>query len=178
MTTRALVFVVALLCLAQTVEAREKWGPFRGQLVDSETGQPIAGAAIIVVWYEAVYAIVQTNQRFYDAVETVTGPDGRFEMPRRSPAFFGFRIFDPQVIYFAPGYIAEREVVTPPHGEPFVAPTVVQMRRVKTREELKNKYFGRPADVPLNKMKGLTRAINVERQLLGFAPLPVEGEGQ
>jgi len=156
--------------------AREKWGPFRGQLVDAETGAPIAGAAVLVVWYEAVPTPVQTNQRFYEALETVTDAAGRFAVPRLTPPFFSFRIFPPQITYFAPGYEPYKKVVTPPDGEPFVAPTVVQMRRLKTRQELWEKSRSRPGDVPLEMMVEFTKAINVERRMLGLKPLPIEQE--
>lgn len=159
---------------APPVEALEKWGPFRGQLVDVETGRPIVGAAVLVVWYEAVPTPVQTNQKFYDARETVTDAEGRFEVARLSPPFFSFRIFPPQLSYFAPGYVAQAEVVTPPDGQPFVAPTVVQMRRLKTREELWQKSRGWPAMVPPEKMREFIKAVNMERGLLGLSP--EEGE--
>lgn len=185
MKRRALLatYVVAavLSVMAHPVtEAAEKWGPFRGQVVDVETGQPIAGAVVLVVWWEAVPTPVQTNQKFYDAREAVTDANGRFEVPRLSPPFFSFRIFDPKISYFAPGYEPIAEVVTPPEGQPFVAPTVLQMRRLKTREELLRKRRARPAGVPLEKMTELTKAMNVETTMLGLKPLPLvpRGEGQ
>src|SRR5207249_575775 len=60
----------------------EKWGPFRGQIVDAETGQPIVGAVVLVVWWEAVFTPIQTNRKFYDAREALTDAEGRFEAPR------------------------------------------------------------------------------------------------
>lgn len=175
MKRRALLatYVVAavLSVMAHPVtEAAEKWGPFRGQIVDVETGQPIAGAVVLVVWWEAVPTPVQTNQKFYDAREAVTDANGRFEVPRRSPPFFSFRIFDPKISYFAPGYEPIAEVVTPPEGQPFVAPTVVQMRPLKTREELLNKSRGYPTSIPENKIPEFLKAINVERRTLGLQP--------
>lgn len=161
-----LVGLMLGLIACAPAQAFEKWGPFRGQIVDMETGQPIAGAAVLVVWWEAVYTPVQTNQKFYDAREAVTDAEGRFEVPRLTPPFFTFRIFPPQVIYFAPGYVAHVEVVTPPDGQPFVAPTVVQMRRLKTREELLKKSRGYPSMIPSEKMPLFLRAIEIEDQML------------
>lgn len=167
------VLLVTVLLLAGGVpaDAIEKWGPFRGQLVDIETGKPIPDAAIIVVWYELVPTPVQTNQRFYDAIEGATDVNGRFEIPRRRPAFFSFLIREPQVIYFAPGYVPEREVITPPDGQRFVAQTVVHLRRPKTREGLLEKNRGGPVDVPPEKMARFLRAVNVERKMLGLQPI-------
>lgn len=177
MTPLALVVgVLGILC-SSGGEAAEKWGPFRGQIVDVETGQPIAGAVVLVVWYEAVPTPVQTNQKFFDAREVVTGPDGRFEVPRRSPPFFAFRIFDPHVIYFAPGYGPDKEVVTPPGGQIFVDPTVVFLRPLKTREALLKKSRSWPVEVPLEKMTEFMKAINRESEMLGLGSIPIVPEG-
>lgn len=158
------------MSLTSSVTALEKWGPFRGQVVDVETGQPIAGAVVLVVWWEAVPTPVQTNQKFYDAREAVTDANGRFEVPRLSPPFFSFRIFDPKISYFAPGYEPVAKVVTPPEGQPFVAPTVVQMRRLKTREERIEFQRGLPPSIPFETMPNLLRVLNDERRSLGLDP--------
>lgn len=156
-------------------EALEKWGPFRGQIVDVETGKPIAGAVVLVVWWEDVPNPIQQASKFYDTREGVTDANGRFEVPRLTPPFFTFRIRQPQVTYFAPGYVPHGEVVTPPDGKPFVAPTVIQMRRLKTREELLKKSRGYPSGIPEEKMREFLKVINIERGMLGLRP---EGERQ
>lgn len=179
MTRRTMARALGTLALAgfllgihacSTVQAVEMWGPFRGQIMDVETGQPIAGAAVLAIWWERVDTPVQTNRKFYEAREAVTDADGRFEIPRLSPPFFAFRFFPTQVIYFAPGYEAHTKVVTPPDGQPFVAPTIVQMRRLKTLEELRQKSRARP-DIPEEKMVEFIWAVNIERKMLGFDPI-------
>lgn len=161
------------LGLPSFATGREKWGPFRGQVVDLETGQPIAGAVILAVWWEVVATPVEGKSRFYDAKEAVTGPDGRFEIPRLKAPFWKLGVQPAELTIFAPGYEWRSTLVTPPDGERFVAPTVVQMRPLKTREELLQKSRSRPASVPLEKMPELTRVINAEREMLGVGPLPV-----
>ena len=175
---RAACGLLALLALlpAGAVDAAEKWGPFRGQFIDVETGQPIAGAVVLVAWYEAVFALVQTNQRFYDAHEAVAGPDGRFEVPRLSPPLFSFRILDPQISYFAPGYIPTVERVTPPDGQPFVARTVIEMRSVRTREE-QREILSRavpflPWELRFEKMPRYLEALNEAARRAGLEPYP------
>ncbi len=164
--------------LAPGADAAEKWGPFRGRIVDVETGEPIPGAAILVVWYEAVHTLAQTNEKFFDAREAKADVEGRFEISRLSPPFFGFRIFPPGFTYFAPGYAAHSEIVTPPDGQAFVEPTVVRMRRLKTRQELWEKSRARPGGVPDEKMPGFIRAINVENRMLGLDPIGPRPERQ
>lgn len=171
--------LVLLLGAGGAALAEEKWGPFRGKIVDAETGEPIQGAVVLMIWYKLVYAVVQTNMEFYDAREAVSGPDGTFEIPRLSPPFFRFRItrYGPKV--FAPGYAEQRWVVTPPTGEALVDSTVVEMRRLKTREELLQKSRGYPSDVPEERIPELIRAINVERMMLGLGRIgPVRRQGK
>lgn len=177
---QAICFTTILLAMTLLVpaEALGKWGPFRGQIVNVETGEPIAGAAVLVVWYELVPHPVQTNQKFYDAAEAVTDAEGRFEVPRRPPPFFDFRIRLAGVTYFAPGYVVHSEVVTPANGQPFVDPTVVRMRRLKTRQELREKSRSRPSKVPDDKMPEFIRAINIERQMLGLGVIGPTPERQ
>jgi hypothetical protein len=74
------------------------------------------------------------------------------------------------VIYFAPGYAVEKEGVTPPDGVRFVDPTVVKMRRLKSREELLRKSRGYPSQIPEEKMPGFVKAVNIEREMLGLKP--------
>ena len=171
----SLVALLLALAACAAVRARENWGPFRGQLVDVETGQPIAGAAILVVWWEAILSPTgHPTEEFYEARESVTDAEGRFEVPRLSVPFWKLGIQAGQVSYFAPGYAPHAELVTPPDGQPFVDPTVVQMRRLTTREE-RVEYQGRfPPSIPFEKMPNLLRALNEERRRLGFGPFGVE----
>ncbi len=153
--------------------AAEKWGPFRGRIVDAETGQPIPGAVVLAIWLELVDALVQTNTRFYDAREALTGPDGTFEVPRLPPPFFRFRITEPEFKLFAPGYAEHRWVVTPPTGEALIAPTVIEMRPLRTREErVRMFYRASEPSIPLEKRCLYSRALNQEAVSLGFTPLP------
>lgn len=171
------LLLTALLCgsggLAPAA-AEERWGPFRGKIVDAETGQPIQGAVVLMIWLRLVDVLIETKTEFYDAREAVTGPDGTFEIPRLTPPFFRFRIitYGPKV--FAPGYAEERWVVTPPTGEALVDPTVVEMRRLKTREERLNALSRASplTSVPLEKMCLYIQAQNREARNLGLGVLP------
>jgi hypothetical protein len=163
------MFALAASTLHPTgADAADTWGPFRGRIVDMDTGAPIPGVAVLVVWWELVPNPVQGQRRFFDARETITDVQGRFEVPRLSAPLFGFRIPSPEVILFAPGYVEASETVTPapPKGQPFLDATEIRMRRLKTRQELREKSRSRPSSVPDDKMPGLIRAINIERSML------------
>jgi hypothetical protein len=164
--------VLALVAgLAREAGARETWGPFQGQVVDVETEQPIAGAVILVVWWEVCG--IFGHECFVEAREAVTGAGGRFRIPRRTGFRWKLGIQPPAIHAFAPGYVAEAEIVMPITGGVYVDPTVLQMCRLKTREELLRKSSGAPDLVPQAKIPEYMRAVNVERAGLGFRPIPV-----
>ena len=109
MTRRVLLgALLLLLLLTGGAPAEEKWGPFRGRVVDVETGQGIAEAVILAIWLETWSSPIETHTRFYDAKEALTRPDGTFEIPRLTPPFFRFRIMEPEFRVFAPGYADAR----------------------------------------------------------------------
>jgi len=146
-------------------------GPFRGQVVDAATGQPIEGAVIVAVWWEVVPTPVQGQQRFYDASEAVTGPDGRFEIPRGATPTPKLGVQPPQVSIFAPGYQEQRRRISPPDGRQFVDPTVVEMRRLTTREErIRALRTYSLSSVPDHKIPLLRGAMSRERTMLGLEP--------
>jgi hypothetical protein len=159
--------------------AAEKWGPFRGQFVDQDTGRGIPGAAVIAIWWKNEPNPIQMNRSFFDAIEAVSDADGRFEIPRYpKPPFFDFLIFPAEITYFAPGYLPVQKRMEPPEGQPFVSPTVVLMRRFDLRNPTDNLVVGirgRPDGVPLRKLKEFTHAVNRERVMRGLQPYPVPG---
>ena len=169
--TGLLLGLAGALASVSPAAADEKWGPFRGQVVDLETGEPIAGAVMLAVWWEVIATPVEGKSRFYDALEAVTGADGRFEIPRLRVPFWKLGVQPPSFRLFAPGYKPHTDVVTPPGGKLFVDPTVVKMRRLETHAELMDKSRSRPALVPPEKMREFTRAVNIERARLGLDPI-------
>ncbi|OGK96537.1 MAG: hypothetical protein A3E31_04930 [Candidatus Rokubacteria bacterium RIFCSPHIGHO2_12_FULL_73_22] len=155
----------------QSLLAGERWGPFRGQFVDAETGKPLPGVAVLLTWWKEVPVIVQINTEFYDAREAVSDANGRFEVPRLTPPFFSSRIRQPQIRYFLAGYRAVSEVVTPPDAQPFAAPTVVRMRHLQTTKERLENQRRFPPPIPAEKMPRFLETLNEERRQLGLAPI-------
>ena len=142
-----------------------QWGPFRGQIVDAETGAPIAGAHFMVMWERDNPNPVHWTQSFYDAQETVTDADGRFEIPRQQ-RLFTLLVGTPRFDAFAPGYVAESSEVTPRAGQVYVDPTILKMRRLETREEqCKHEPFGIGGRFPKSEAPRFSTAIDeyVER---------------
>lgn len=142
---------LALIAIsASWLRGQDQWGPFSGQLVDEETGAPIAGANVMVSWDRRLPTPTGDGGRsFLYAAESVTDNEGRFELTGRPP-FWELFATRPGFGYFAPAYLPIGRAVTP-GGVPFVDPTVVTMRPLKTREERCRRRPSSPlhGDVPL-----------------------------
>lgn len=161
---RPVLLLSMLLVTGGCRSGPEQWGPFRGQVVDAETGMPISGAHVMVTWIREPPSL-HFSQWFYDAQETVTGADGRFEIPRQTHFVTAF-VNDPGFGFFAPGYLIQSEEVTPSSGRKWVDPTVARMRPLKTREE-RCKY--RPAEpwAPVSKVPRFMDAVQQHNVALG-----------
>jgi len=134
----------------------EQWGPFHGQVVDAETGEPIAGAHVVVQWYRDPPSL-ESSTRAYDGQEARTDANGRFLVARKTRWLTAW-VKRPGVGVFAPGYVARRQKVSPPDGRPFVDPTVVEMSALRTREEQCGHLPGEPW-VPEGAAPETTKAV-------------------
>ena len=97
---------VAAICLAGASPALAA-GPWKGQVVDEETGQPLEGVVVLFYWLKdsGTLATSHGGTEFYDAEEVVTGPDGRFVIPsRRIFTLLPWKHFIRQIVIFKPGY--------------------------------------------------------------------------
>lgn len=78
-------------------------GPYKGRVVDAETGKPIEGVVVLGVWYKQIATPAGGVSSYYDAAETVTDSNGDFEI-----LGLGLKIFtnvEPMdVLIFKTGY--------------------------------------------------------------------------
>jgi hypothetical protein len=156
-------------------------GPYRGQILESQTKAPLAGAVVVALWRRDVVYPFQVNSEHYAVRETVTDSDGRFVMEVRdieegAPR----RTRKPEFLVFLPGYGAFPHRYTSPKGfmaELFEgAGTTVEVPRLETREQrLRNlRSFG-PHDFsesPHKALPLLMRLIDEERIAVGLCPYP------
>jgi hypothetical protein len=146
-----------------------KWGPFRGKIIDIDTGEPIPGAVALVVWLEIVPTPVQANQKFYDARVAVTNTDGLFEIPRRQSPSSSTRIDTPRIEYFAPRYLLAESIADPSD------PGIVRLRKwsMATAEQQRRHEIssGLEVFVPDEKIVELVMFVNVERRRMGLPPI-------
>jgi len=131
--TRVALCIVALSLTAACRTGQEQWGPFRGQVVDFDTGDPIAGAHVMVMWLRERPAL-HLAQSFYDARETTSDADGWFEIPYERRWMTAF-VSDPAISVFVPGYVMEGAAVVTGEGRPYIDPTFIGMRLLRSAEE-------------------------------------------
>jgi len=149
--------------------------PYRGKVVDAETGAPIAGAVVIAVWEREFTGAGGRLHEFYDAQEVLTDQAGEFvldasEIEARAPyntRWPGFRIYKPGYGFY-PRYQVSPKII--PRDAFRQEVTVVRLRRSLTKEERLENLNAQFSDIPEQKQKQLLRAINAERRALGLSP--------
>jgi hypothetical protein len=162
-------------------------GPYRGKVVDAETGDPIEGVVVLGVWYYLIFGSMGGPfQEFYDARETVTDKNGEYYLEG-----MGLRIFSNlktmDAMFYKSGYYytekgdwdkikgkeiwdwddlrkMRRKALTWEGDKP-----IIHLRKLTTEERKKALLPSRPG-IPDDKMKLMTNEINKERIWRGFEP--------
>ncbi len=165
--------VVLIVCVTAIVHP---FGPYRGKVVDLETGAPIEGAAVLIVFFTETFFSVTS---YADAVETVTDEKGEFRIWwRLATTFHPLNKWKPDgyVTIFKPGYGAYpgHDDVSPmfvPNGTiPESQYVTFRLPRLVTVEERKkNMWSVWPcADVSKSKTKYLSELLDEERANIGL----------
>jgi hypothetical protein len=138
-------------------------GPYKGKIVDAETGEPIAGAAVLAVWRKQAPGIGHPREGIFDAKEAVTDENGDFFIPGTSGLAVGWRIQEPIFAIFKPGY----EALVGSWRDEWAE---ARLLRLKTRDErLRNlsTIFIVSGQVPERKYPHLKKLKAEERMSLG-----------
>ncbi len=181
-----LILVLMLLLLSVVGMAKAGWilytgGPYRGQVLDAETRQPLEGAVAFFEWKRKVYGGPGgPKSRFLKVVEVLTDKDGRFYIPwfvetSLNPLSV---VLEPMWFVYYPGYKSEQVVVTPPTGVTLKDPTVILKRRLLAQEERLQALDILPGGVPDQAMPNLIRLLNIERAKLGLKPVHIGSAGR
>ena len=156
--TRIALCVVALALTAACRTGQEQWGPFRGQVVDFETGEPIAGANVMVMWIRDRPSL-HSGESVYDARETVTDGGGRFEIPYERGWLTAW-VNAPAISVFSPGYVMEGAAVVTGAGRPYVDPTFIGMRLLQTEIEKCKRRHLLPVLTPRESVPAISDAVH------------------
>lgn len=101
-----LVFVVYVAC---SIIPRHKAGTYAGTVVDGETGVPIEGAVVVVVWHKCHLWDVNGCGLPHSIREAVTGPSGEFSIsavadPNWNPTTYMKHLW-PYILIYALDYL-------------------------------------------------------------------------
>lgn len=183
----AWVLTGALFWGVCTMGGAEAGGPWKGQIVDAETGQPLEGVVVLMHWTTYTSSVGGwAGGEFYDAEEVVTGPDGRFVIQARSTvALVPWKKISRDLVIFKPGYgqwrfqgeqnwpqdIYQYKALSRQAWEKFTGEgVVIELPPLKTREE-RLKFLSHvdwPPDAPMEKTRRIREAENRERAYLGL----------
>ena len=153
---------------------------YRGQVVEAETGAPIAGAVVLGVWDREYLTVAGGVDRFYKAREVLTDANGDFTLPGMGLLVMS-NIVPANIVIFKAGY----EYLGPYYWETLTIDEVVRKRvrwegdkaiiplKKPTLEERKKRFTGLAGSFPQEKQKLLIRELNKEDVELG-RPLPKE----
>ena len=126
---------------------------------------------VVAAWYYDVYALVQTNSKFHDAVEVLTDDKGFFvvdapKIERRAPWRTGFpifTIFKPGYRYFKGWFVSKKEMAQR-RKKPLLG--VVELKQISPRsrrEKLRN-HPHRPWGVPDEKITNFLKAVKEQHE--------------
>jgi hypothetical protein len=181
---------VAAMTLTLLIGSAEGAGPWKGQIVDRETGQPIPGAVVLAIWTVRSWGEIHPEDQFHRAFEAVSDGEGRFVIPEHTavPTKPLTAIRGPQIVIFKAGFgawefqgsphyeVAEegsaREQRIRRSWEAFEKEGVVFQLRRHVDVRARSDWLGRvrPLSVPDDKMPWFLDALDDEAISLGRSP--------
>lgn len=162
---------------------------YQGRVVDEETGQPLVGAVLTVVWFRSPIVALEGGRDFQSAQETVTDNDGKFALIV-SPGIdwnpFTYVRKAPEILFYHPGYeptwagwmTRNKFDTTLGFAEALKKGLTIKLLKLKTKEELIK--FTRITSlthvtVRYEHIPRLIQAVNVQKKLVGLKPYPAQG---
>jgi hypothetical protein len=185
-----LVLTWSAAAVAQTGQSLERYlnghrGPYRGRVLDAETGKPLAGVVVVAVWRRDRIMPLHSRSEHYAAREALTNADGEFvidadDVERNVPK----RTLRPFFTIFLPGYGRYRNEPgpTPRSTLKFFegAGNTVELPPLRTGDE-RRQYVGRLdpfalTDTPFKEIPTFMRLLNQESAAVGLQPFEPTGK--
>jgi hypothetical protein len=156
-------------------------GPWKGQIVDAQTGAPLEGVVVLAYWVKFTASVGGwAGGDFVDSEEAVTGSDGRFTIsPHSTFTLLPWKKIKGVLVIRKPGYGQWAFRGGNPSGESIWkrlerTEEIVELPRLGTREERLMFYErkgGVPSYVPVERVPRLRQAIDAERLYLGLGKM-------
>ncbi|MDA8238769.1 MAG: hypothetical protein M0Z67_00180 [Nitrospiraceae bacterium] len=157
-------------------------GPYKGKVVDAETGQPIEGVVVLGVWFKVAATPAGGVSSYYDARETVTDRNGEFEIQGVGLKILS-NVAPMNVLIFKSGYayigLGPWESLSLDGGLLMKKVAwegdraVIPLKKL-TMEERKIRHADKEL-IPDNKQRLLIKELNKEYRELGIPLYPEEG---
>ncbi len=174
------------LSLAAAVRPALALGPWKAQIVDAESKQPVNNVVVLAVWTKVLLGPDRgPTFVFYDSAEVLADQDGRIIVAERDYSTKDVQVFaEPEFFFFRPGYgpwrfqgeevwlkldASERRKRYAEAGKQFGGTgVVIEMPPLKTREERVQFYRDRvePLAVPVERKRRWLEAVEAERAYL------------
>lgn len=152
-------------------------GPYKGRVVDEETGKPIEGVVVLGVWNTVMNTPAGETRHYSDAVEVVTNAKGKFEIKGK-----GLRIFsnlEPiNVLIFKAGYkdldvpwvSLKKDIILREKIKWEGDMAIIPLTKLTLAEREKSITYPSypPTDAPANKIKLMMEEIYKERKARGL----------
>jgi hypothetical protein len=103
MKTKLIVLIYFLLFLPASCYPVRFDGPYKGKVIDADTGQPIESVVVLGVWYKEYPTAAGSVSSYYDAMETVTDKNGEFEISGLGLKVMSF-VAPMRIVIFKAGY--------------------------------------------------------------------------
>jgi len=168
-----LLFVVILAVSVSGCTATA--GPWRGQVVEAGTKEPIKDAVVVAVWYRSHFGGPGGPvEKFEDARETLTDEEGRFVIPEYKYNKYLRDKTRPMFTIYKPGYGAFPEDIIKPQGLPWELfsgeGAVIELPKFTNNKDRRDSVTSLPGVnwVPKDKAPILYEYINEERRTLGL----------
>jgi hypothetical protein len=173
-----------------SVSPAEAAGPWRAQIVEKGTGQPIPGVVVVALYWQKTPGAIHPRQEFHAADEALTDAEGRVALPARDTrtASPSVRIERPEFRIFKAGYgnwrfqgaaavlgqdVEVRERFFEDVWRRFEGPgVVIEMERLRTPRERGRELArsGPGLEIPTSAAPLWIKATQQEQDLLGGRP--------
>lgn len=178
----ALVVIGALSGIALS-PPRTEGATFRGKVVDGETGDPLEGAVVVIVWHRFSYVPLPHPVEIVDKVaEHLTDADGEFSA-EASPGLIAPAFARRQVVIYKPGYRPVLEISRDKRA-PLFGQSVIRLTKIRVVQEARRYRIGADVDVgtcvpslppsrscvPEAQVPHLVRILEIQRKI--FDPHP------
>lgn len=105
--TRTLVFAIFIIVFLPSVCFALFLGPYSGTVIDSQTGEPIKGASVLICWTKGVLQVFRMRSEVIEAKLVYTDNKGTYHISRFVPNLGLSGVLEStQIIIYEPGYQA------------------------------------------------------------------------